>query len=336
MSEFSDLNFNKFKKGDGNLPKMPKLPNLSFGKLIFGFSAVLVVIFLYSTIYTIEPDEVGVLQRFGKYQETTDPGLHFKLPFGIDRVIKVKITRVHKLEFGFRTTSAGVVSKFSTANFLGESLMLTGDLNIANVQWIVQYQVKNPYEYLFKIRNVEETIRNLSESVMRSLVGDRSVDEVIVIDRQAIAIQAKQMLQESLDRYGAGIKVNVIKLQNVNPPKAVQAAFNEVNSAKQEEEQITNQAWQDYNKIIPEAKGMAKQDIEEAKGYAINKVNRAEGEAYRFNKILAKYKGSKSVTRKRMYIETMQEVLPKLNTIYIVDESQKGLLPLLNLTKEAK
>ncbi len=338
MSEFSNLNFEKFKnKNKQNLPNFPQIPDFSGKKFLLGFLAAFVLLFLYSGFYTIDPDEAGVVMRFGKYQETTEPGLHFKLPMGVDEVKKVKITRVHKVEFGFRTVSSGVVSKFAKSGYKGESLMLTGDLNIADVQWIVQYQIKNPYNYLFHIRDVENTIRNLSEAVMRELVGDRSVDEVIVMDRQKIAIGAKEKLQNNLDEYGAGVMINIVKLQNVNPPQPVQAAFNEVNSAKQEQKKIVNQAWQDYNKIIPEAKGKAKQLLEQAKGYAINTTNRAKGDADRFNQIYAKYRLAKTVTRTRMYIEAMQVALPQVDKIYIVDESQKSILPLLDLGKgEAK
>ncbi len=335
MSEFNNLNFEKFKsKNKQNLPNLPKMPDLSGKKFFLGLLLVFVILFAYSGFYTIDPDEVGVVLRLGKYQETTEPGLHFKLPLGIDKVIKVKTTRVHKLEFGFRTVSAGVVSKFAKSGYRGESLMLTGDLNIADVQWIVQYQIKNPYNYLFHIRDVEKTIRNLSEAVMCELVGDRSVDEVIGMDRQKIAIDAKEKLQKNLDEYGAGVKINIVKLQNVNPPEPVQAAFNEVNSAKQEQEKIVNQAWQDYNKVIPEAKGKAKQLLEQAQGYAINKTNRAKGDADRFDQIYAKYRSAKTVTRTRMYIEAMQEALPNVEKIYVVDESQNSILPLLDLNKK--
>jgi len=338
MSEFNNLNFERFKnKNKQNLPNFPKIPDMSGKKFVLGLLVAFVLLFAYSGFYTIEPDEAGVVLRFGKYQQTTEPGLHFKLPLGIEKVIKVKITRVHKVEFGFRTVSAGVVSKFAKSGYKGESLMLTGDLNIADVQWVVQYQIKNPYNYLFSMRDVEKTIRNLSESVMRELVGDRSVDEVIVMDRQKIAIDAKEKLQKNLDEYGAGVMINIVKLQNVNPPQSVQAAFNEVNSAKQEQEKIVNQAWQDYNKIIPEAKGKAKQLLEQAKGYAINKTNRAKGDADRFEQIYAKYRLAKTVTRTRMYIEAMQVALPQVQKVYIVDKSQKSILPLLDLGKgEAK
>ncbi len=335
MSEFSDLNFDKFKNNSNKqgLPNMPKLPNFSGKKAVLGLIAIFVLVFVYSGFYTIEPDEAGVVLRFGEYQATTEPGLHFKLPLGIDNVTKVKITRVHKVEFGFRTVSAGVVSKFANSGYSDESLMLTGDLNIADVQWIVQYQIKEPYKFLFNIRDVERTIRNLSEAVMRELVGDRSVDEVIVMDRQQIAEKAKEKLQKNLDEYEAGVKVNIVKLQNVNPPKTVQDAFNEVNSAKQEQEKIVNQAWQNYNKVIPEAKGKAKQILEQAEGYAINKINRAKGDADRFNQIYERYKFVKKVTRTRMYIEALQVALPQVNKIYIVDKDQKSILPLLDLTK---
>ncbi|MCD6181040.1 MAG: FtsH protease activity modulator HflK [Candidatus Cloacimonetes bacterium] len=291
------------------------------------------IILFFTGLYTINPEEVGVIQRFGKYVSTTEPGLHFKIPFGVDVLTKVKVKHVYKEEFGFRTLESGVNTRYSSQNFDQESIMLTGDLNIADVEWIVQFRISDPVMFLFNVRNVTETLRDMSESTMQEVVGDRSVDEVIVLNRKDIADQATQILQDKMDFYNSGIEIVTINLQNVNPPNPVKPAFNDVNSAKQERERIVNDAWQQYNSVIPEARGKAKRTIEEAEGYAINRKNRASGDANRFLKILAQYKTAKTVTRERMYLETMQKIIPKLEHLYIVDEDQKGVLPLLNLDK---
>lgn len=313
-----------------------RLKSFTRSKFILIIIIIAIVMFIFTGLYTIDPEEVGVIQRFGKYINTNQPGLHFKLPFGIDKLTKVKVKYVYKEEFGFRTVQPGVKSKYSSGNYHNESLMLTGDLNIADVEWIVQYRIKDPVKYLFNIRNIEETIRDLSESVTRLVVGDRSGDEVIVLSRKEIADDIQVELQENLDYYESGIEIYTINLQNVNPPDPVKPAFNDVNSAKQEKERILNDAWQNYNKIIPEAKGKAKRTIEEAEGYAINRVNRATGDAERFIAIYNQYKNSKTVTKKRIYLETMQDILPKVEKVYVVDDELKGLLPLLNLDKAGK
>jgi modulator of FtsH protease HflK len=313
-----------------------KLKNITPRKFVTIAVIIAVVIFIFTGLYTVNPEEVGVIQRFGKYTTTTEPGLHFKIPFGVDKLTKVKVKHVYKEEFGFRTLQAGVQSKYATRGYDNESIMLTGDLNIGDVEWIVQYRIKDPVKYLFRIRNIVETIRDLSESVTRQIVGDRSGDEVIVLSRKEIADQIQVELQKKLDDYEAGIEIYTINMQNVNPPEPVKPAFNDVNSAKQEKERILNDAWQNYNQIIPEAKGKAKRTIEEAEGYAINRVNRANGDAERFISMHNEYRNAKSVTKKRMYLETMQKILPKVEKIYIVDEKLQGLLPLLNLDKGGK
>ena len=316
--------------------KIPKMPSVSKKKILYILIIGAILIFVFTGLYTIDPDEMGVIQRFGKYLTTTEPGLHFKIPFGVDTLTKVPVRKVMKEEFGFRTLKAGVKTQYSRRDYSVESLMLTGDLNIADVEWIVQYRIKNPVDYLFKIRNVDETIRDVSESVMREVVGDRSVDEVIVLSRKEIADKVNVILQKRLDTYNAGIEIVTINLQNVNPPDKVKPAFNEVNSAKQEKEKIVNEAWQNYNKIIPEARGKAKRTIEEAQGYAINRVNSAKGDADRFKQVYAQYKKAKVVTRRRLYLEMMQEILPKIEKMYIIDDKEKGILPLLNLDKGGK
>ncbi len=316
--------------------KVPKMPNISRKKVIYFVVILAVIIILATGLYTINPEEVGVIQRFGKYISTNEPGLHFKIPFGVDVLTKVPVRKVIKEEFGFRTLKSGIQTKYSSRDYTRESLMLTGDLNIADVQWIVQFRIKDPVKYLFRIRNIEETIRDVSESGMREIVGDRSVDEVIVLNRKEIADKTQLLLQKQLDDYGAGIEIVTINLQNVNPPERVKPAFNDVNSAKQEKERIVNEAWQKYNQIIPEARGKAKRTIEEAEGYAIDRVNRATGDAEKFKQVWQQYRTAKTVTRRRLYLETMQKILPQVEKVYIVDDKQKGILPLLNLDKGGK
>lgn len=316
--------------------KAKTIPKFTRKRVLPTIIILAVVIIIFTGFYTVDPEEVGIIQRFGKYVNTTEPGLHFKIPFGIDKLTKVKVKHVYKEEFGFRTLKSGVRTQYSTRNYDFESLMLTGDLNIADVQWIVQYRIKDPFAYLFRIRNIEETIRDLAEAVVREVVGDRSVDEVIVLSRKEIADRTEILLQEELDKYGSGIEIYTINLQNVNPPDRVKPAFNDVNSAKQEKERIINEAWQQYNNIIPEAKGKALKTIEEAEGYAVNRVNRANGDATRFVSMYNQYRNAKTITKKRLYLETMQNILPRVEKIYIVDEEQQGILPLLNLDKGGK
>jgi membrane protease subunit HflK len=313
------------------LPEMPKIPKVW---LLAGTIGLAALILVFTAFYTIAPNEKGVIQRFGKYVRTTDSGLHFKLPFGIETVRKVPVEDRLKEEFGFRTAAPAVRTRFATGDFSGESLMLTGDLNSALVEWIVQYRIKDPVQFSFNVRNVRETLRDVCESVMRQVVGDRSVDEVIVLGRQEIEDEAQQLTQSVLDEYETGLKVVNIRLQDVVPPEPVQPAFNEVNQARQEKESIINAALAAYNQVIPQAEGQAKQTITEAEGYALNRVNRSRGDADRFLSIWREYSKAKDVTRRRMYLETMLDILPKLDNIYVVDEQQDGLIPLLQLQRK--
>ncbi|MCD6257294.1 FtsH protease activity modulator HflK [Candidatus Aerophobetes bacterium] len=302
-------------------------PRKWIGLIILG---IIILVVLFSTFYAVGPDEVGVIKRFGRYMRITDPGLHIKIPFA-ESVTKVKVKRIFKEEFGFRTLQPGVRTVYTPDKWEDESLMLTGDLNVAVVEWIVQYRIVDPYKYLFKVRDVRKTIRDISEVVMRMVVGDRSVDEVLTIGRMEAATQAQKKLQEILNFYDTGIKIVTVKLKDVNPPDPVKPSFNEVNEARQDRERFINEAWQAYNKVIPKAKGEAEKVIAEAEGYAIKRVNRAQGDANRFLAIWKEYKRAKDVTRKRMYIETLSKVLPKVGKIYVVDSEQKTLLPLLSL-----
>lgn len=311
-----------------------ELPGFHKGWVTAGVLIILGLWLVFSSFYTVNADEVGVIQRFGKYVRTTEPGLHFKLPFGVETVKKVKVQRVFKEEFGFRTERAGVRTVYSKRDYSDESLMLTGDLNSAVVEWIVQYRIKDPVKYLFRVRNVEETLRDVAESVMRLVVGDRSVDEVIVLSRQEIELEAQQLTQKLLDEFDTGLEVVTVKLQDVNPPETVQPAFNEVNEARQEKERIINEALEAYNKAIPRARGEAEQTIRQAEGYATNRINRAKGDAHRFLALWNEYRKAKEVTRRRLYLETMTEILPYIENIYIVDEEQKGLVPLLQFQRK--
>ena len=310
-----------------------KPPNIS-GKTIRLVVIVLAVaIFIFSGFFTISPEEVGVVLRFGKYSRTSSPGLNFKMPFGIESVTKVPVERQLKQEFGFRTTRADVRTQYSNARYTDESLMLTGDLNAAQVEWIVQYRIVDPYKFLFKIRNAQQTFRDLNEAVMREIVGDRTVNEVITVGRQELAIAVEVKLQNLSDQYETGIKVEQVVLQDVNPPDPVKPSFNEVNEAEQEKEKLINQALSEYNKVIPKAKGQAERKIEEAHGYALERVNEAKGDAQRFTAQFREYAKAKEVTRQRLYLETMNDVLSKVGRKLITDDQASGILPLFQLDK---
>lgn len=295
------------------------------------FLPLIIVIAAFGSFYTVQPDEEAVVIRFGAHVENKGPGLHFKIPFGVDSVIKVKTKIVHEEQFGFRTVSTqNKRTTYSTRNFEFESLMLTGDLNVAEVQWAVQYQISDPFKYLFQTSEPINNIRDVSESIMRRVVGDKPVTEVLTTGRVEISNQAQELMQEILDEYDMGVKVYAIKLQDVNPPKVVQDSFNDVNSAKQEQEKMINQAEEAYNKVIPEARGKAKKLISEAQGYANAIVNRAHGDAEKFNAIVTEYKRAPAITQKRIFIETMEKLYSRFSDVTIVDNKVQGLLPVFN------
>lgn len=317
------------------VPSAPKLPLGALRGLIVLLAAVLL---LFTVYYQVEPEEVGVVQRFGAYVRTSEPGPHLKLPFGIERVTKVPVQRQLKMEFGFRgTVSSGARTEFATPpEAQAESLMLTGDLNVAVVEWIVQFRIRDPKAFLFNVRNVPETFRYMSEAAVRQVVGDHSVDEVITIGRAQIALAAKEELQRLCDLYGIGIEIQQLVLQDVNPPGPVRPAFNEVNQAIQEKERAINEAWAEYNQAVPRAKGEAEQMVRAAEGYALERENRALGDASRFESLYEEYRRAPEVTRKRMYLETMGELVPTLGKKVIVDEKARSVLPLLQLDAAAK
>jgi membrane protease subunit HflK len=303
--------------------------------LVFGAVVVAVVLGLSTSYYQVEPDEVGVLRRLGKFTSIADPGPHFRLPFGIDRVQNVPKQRQLKMEFGFRTDrptgQAGY--RAGSTDPKREAIMLTGDLNVAVVEWIVQYKIKDPYAFLFRVRNVDDTLRILSEAAMRLVVGDHSVNEVLTTGRQKVATEAKLKLQDLADTYETGVDIQQVVLQDVNPPDPVKPSFNEVNQAIQEKERAINDARAEENKEVPQARGEAEQEVQGAEGYAVERVNRAKGEADRFLSILAEYKKAPEVTRRRMYLEAVIEVLPRVGGKVVFDETAKGLTPILRMDR---
>ena len=290
----------------------------------------LVALGAWTAYYTVPSDSVAVVQRFGKYLKEVPPGLHFKLPLGIDAATIVPVKRQLKQEFGFSTPGATDPYQ-SPRNGSQETEMVTGDLNAALVEWVVQYRISEPVKFLFQVREPQETLRYVSESVMREVVGDRTVDEVITIGRQEIESEALIKMQALSTKYAMGISIDQVQLKNINPPKPVQESFNEVNQAQQEKEKLINEARRDYNKVIPLAEGEKDQRIREADGYRLKRINEAEGDAARFNALLAEYIKAPEVTRRRIYIETLQEVMPGIRSKIVVDERTQGILPLLNL-----
>ena len=307
-----------------------KIPGGSVLLVLFA----LLAISAYSSFFTIDSGAVGVVQQFGKFVRIAPPGLNFKLPFGIEHVSKVPQEKVFREEFGLSAERSDAMQRKATPmGDAGASLMLTGDLNVAVVPWIVQYRIKEPYNYLFKVHDVRGLLRDLSEASMRLVVGDRSINEVIS-KRQEIADEAKKVLQSELDNAETGLLVINVELKRTNVPGPVQSSFNEVNQAIQEKEKVIYQAKEDYNKAIPAARGEAQRTIKAGEGYALDRINHARGNSARFLALYAEYAKAKDVTKRRLYLETIKELLPKLGPKYIVDANQKNLLPLLNLGKE--
>ena len=312
---------------------LPNLSQLSLRRGIVPIAvAALVIWSLYSAVFTVSAESVGVIQRFGHYHGEVEPGLHFKMPFGIDRVTLVPIKRQLKEEFGFSTPGATFTGQSSApGQWVLETTMVTGDLNTALVEWIIQFRIEVPFDFLFKVRNPGATLRDVSESVMREVIGDRTVDEVLTIGRQDIESTAQVKLQEVVNKYEMGLRIDQIQLKNVNPPEPVQASFDRVNEAQQERERMINVARGEYNKAVPRARGEADQRIQGAEGYAIQRVNRAEGDVQRFDALLTEYLKSPDITKRRLYLETLSEVLPRVKTKVIMDESASSVLPLLQL-----
>lgn len=312
-------------------PRLPRFKLMGIAPVII----ILLGIIAWSSWYTVPSDSVAIVQRFGKFQAEVQPGLHFKIPLGVDVATILPVKRQLKQEFGFYTEGASNVDQYSD-NPAAESPMVTGDLNVALVEWVVQYRIAEPTNYLFAVREPGITLRNASESVMREVVGDRTVDEVLTIGRQEIEAEALVKLQQLATRYLMGVSIDQVQLKNINPPRPVQESFNEVNQAQQEKEKLINEARRDYNKVIPLAEGEKDQRIREAEGYRLKRVNEAEGDVARFNAVFTEYQKAPDITQRRLYLETMQAILPGIQNKIVVDEGMKNLLPLLNLNTSQK
>jgi membrane protease subunit HflK len=312
----------------GRIPKPPpgSLPVSPAGIILIG----LAVLGLWTAYYTIPAESEGLVLRFGKYIHKAPPGLHFKLPYGIDNVIAVPTQRQLKLEFGF--ASPGATDPVQVGREPGkERAMVTGDLNAALVEWIIQYRITEPEDYLFAVRDPGLTLRDISESVMRAVVGDRTVDEIITIGRQEIEETVLQRVRTLAELYHLGVSISQVQLKNVNPPEPVQPSFHEVNRAKQDRENAINLAIGEYNKAVPRARGEADQQIRAAEGYRFKRVNEAEGDVAAFSAVLAQYVRAPAVTRIRLYLETLGEVLPQAKQSIVVDETVQQILPMLPL-----
>lgn len=296
---------------------------------------LLALIMLLSTWYTVQPEETAVVQRFGAATRTAGPGLHFKLPWGIEKVTLVPTARVLKEEFGFRTEQPAERTRYVQAEFEQESLMLTGDLNVIDVEWIVQYRIEDPQAFLFNVREPRTTIRDVAEAIMRRVVGNRLGSDVLTVARVAVSTEVKEEMQKILEQYQTGVRLVTVELQDVTPPDPVKPAFNEVNEARQDKERMINQAQEAANREIPKARGEAVQITTEAEGYAIERVNRARGDSDRFNAVLEAYAQAKDVTRRRLYLETLTTILPEVKALYVVDEAQKAVVPWLGLETPA-
>ncbi|MFO1077021.1 MAG: FtsH protease activity modulator HflK [Planctomycetota bacterium] len=316
--------------GNGGRPDWSRLKRVRWLPLL-----ILVPIAVFTTYYTVPQEGVGVVLRFGAYHTTAEPGLHFKIPFGVDEVITLATQRQLKLEFGFAS------AEWTNPDQIGdepdrEKSMVTGDLNSVLVEWVVQYRIGDPRLFLFHVREPGWTLRDLSEAAMREIVGDRTVDEVITIGRQEIEATVMTRLRELCKAYQLGVTIDQVQLKGVNPPREVQASFNEVNKAQQDRENMINVANGEYNKVVPKARGEAEQRISAAEGYKLKRVNEAQGDAAAFTSVLAEYVKAPEATRTRLYLETMNDVLPQLQGVWIVDERVTQILPMLPAAGAAK
>ncbi len=290
---------------------------------------VLGLILLFSSFFVVDQKEEAVVLNFGKFSRMVGPGLHLKFPFGVEKNYNVPTQRILKEEFGFRTLESGVVSEYSNADYSSESIMLTGDLNIVDVEWIIQYQITDARAWLFGVQDQHKTIRDISQSVINMLVGDRTIFDVIGAERANIEVQGQQLMNELYKSYGLGVRVTTVKLQNIVPPKgSVQDAFEDVNKAIQDRSRLINEGKEAYNQAIPKASGEAQQTIQEAQGYATQRVNQAKGDVARFLAVLSEYRQAPDVVRTRLYYEMYDQVFGGDSTTEIIDKNLKNFLPL--------
>jgi len=297
--------------------------------LILIVVGILALIFLGTSVFIVDQTEQAVITRFGRFISIRDPGLHVKLPFGIDRNYMVNVRTVQTEEFGFRTTRGGNYPSYS--NQANESVMLTGDLNIVDVEWIIQYRVVDPKAWTFNVNERRATIRDVSRSAVNMLVGDRAIMDIMGIERSAIEIEALAIMNDRFSEYGLGIDVIAVKLQNVTPPSGVQEAFEDVNKAMQDLERLINEGQQAYNEEIPKARGEAERTIQVAQGYATERVNKANGDVARFNSVYEEYRRAPEVTRQRLYYEMIEEVFKNEKNMTIIDRNLQNFLPLMNM-----
>ena len=321
---------------------LDELSKIDLSKYKGIMQAVVIVIVLgftaYTSVFTVDPEEKAVILKFGKEDRIVSQGLHFKLPFFMEQEYKVPVQRQLKLEFGFRTAGNETrkqyeQTQYSGSNFAAEALMLTGDLNVASIEWVTQYTISEPVKYLFRVRNVDQTFRDMNEAVLREIIGDRTINEVLTIGRGEIQNLAKDKLSQLCEDYTLGIVVNQVILQDVAPPEPVKPAFNEVNQAEQEKETTIQNALAEYNREIPKAEGTALRTVEKAEGYAVKRVNEAKGAVSQFTQVFEEYQKSPGITRQRIYLETMQEIYQAVDRKIIIDEDAGGVLPLLNLNQ---
>ncbi len=313
------------KLASGNLPQLPniKLPN------IWVIIAIFLALWLASGVFIVGPDEQGVIRRFGKLVRTTEPGINWHLPTPIERVDTPKITEIKRIEVGFRTIDPGPPARYR--DVLPEALMLTGDENIINVQFVIQYMIKDAPAYLFNVRQLDVTVRNASEAAMREIIGKTNIDEVLTVAQASIQEDVRQLLQEILDSYNTGLKVNLVQLQEVKVPKEVIHAFEDVVNAKKDKKRLINEARGYLEDILPKARGRAAQVIKQAQAYQDKKVKHALGDSKRFLDVLKEYRKAKNITKKRLFIETMEEILPSMEKVIIDEKVKGGILPLLQL-----
>ncbi len=312
---------------------MPGLPQIRLkpSTIIVLVVAVAVVILFSTSFFVVDQTERAVITTFGKFTKVADPGLHFKFPFGVQKSYAVKTEVVQTEQFGFRTDKAGVVTQYSETLYPQESTMLTGDLNIIDVEWIIQYRIKDPKAWLFNLSDRQKTIRDISQSVINNLVGDRTILGVLGPERQAIQEIAVQMMNDIFSSYGLGIQVAQVQLQNIVPPKGVQDSFEDVNKAIQDMNRLINEGKEAYNAEIPKARGEADRLIEVSQGYSTERVNKAKGDVARFNSVLAEYRKSPDITRQRLYYEMMDEVFQDAKDVELIDRKFTNFLPLKNL-----
>ena len=299
---------------------------------------ILALITVFSSFFVVDPQEEAAVLRFGRYIRMAAPGLHFKLPFGIEKNYNVPTQVVLKDEFGFRTDRPGVTTIRAAQDFPDESIMLTGDLNIVDVEWIIQYRIVNAFDWLFKVQDKQKTIRDISQSIINQLVGDRAIFDVIGAERANIEATGQDLMNELFEEYELGINVTTVKLQNIVPPAGpVQEAFEDVNKAIQDRSRLINEGQEAYNQAIPRAKGQAEQLVQEAEGYAINRVNRAEGDVARFSRVLDEYSRNPGVTRTRLYYEMYEEVFKDAESVDLIDKNLQNFIPFkgLNATTPA-